>query len=334
MHATNVVFGLEGTSLNESERSFFQSVSPFGFVLFARNIDTPSQVLSLTASLRYLSGRDDIPILIDQEGGKVQRLRAPRFKESVPAATIGNLALKDPDHGARAAYLHAYTTGRQLQSLGINVDCAPCLDLFFDGASSVIGNRAYGSDPALVGTLGRESVKGFLDAGCMPVIKHLPGHGRAKVDSHHSLPVIDAPLETLLETDFLPFSMCTEGCWGMTAHLVVTDVDADRPITQSAIGIRHIIRNKIGFQGPLMSDDLSMNALTGNMEYRAERALSAGCDLVLHCNGKMEEMDSVADACSPLSSETIERLSKAPIPKTISDLDLKEAERELASLLS
>lgn len=333
MKPANAILGLEGAALTEHERAFFRSVNPFGYILFARNVETPAQVRRLTDDLRALSGREDLPILIDQEGGRVQRLRAPNFKEAPAAGRIADLASQDPEKGLRAARLHAMAIGVQLRELGITVDCAPCLDLRFEGASNVIGDRSYGDDPGLVGKLGQAAVTGFRQAGVMPVIKHLPGHGRATVDSHHGLPVIDTDLPTLEKTDFMPFLRCRTGVWGMTAHLVLTAVDPDRPITQSAVGIKTIIRNKIGFDGPLMTDDLSMNALTGEMSYRADKAVAAGCDLLLHCNGKMGEMQSVMEAAVPLSGDALKRIAATPIPKPVDRPSLANIEAELSDLM-
>lgn len=334
MSPTNVIFGLEGPMPTAHERAFFRETNPFGYILFARNITDADQVRALTDSLRDISGRSDLPILIDQEGGRVQRLRRPNFQEMPAAGTVADLAVRDTEAGARAAYLHALGIGAQLRGLGITVDCAPCLDLRVDGASEVIGDRSYGSDPDLVGLLGRAAIDGFRDAGVMPVIKHLPGHGRALVDSHHGLPVIDTELAVLKATDFRPFAFCRDRAWGMTAHLVLTDVDPDRPITQSAAGIQDIIRGEIGFAGPLMTDDLSMNALTGEMPYRAEKALAAGCDLLLHCNGRMAEMEGVAEAVSPLVGDALRRVTETPIPNPVAHPEFGDIQAELTSLLA
>lgn len=333
MTPANVIFGLEGLTLTEAERAFFKSVDPFGYILFARNIQDAAQVRTLTDSLREISGRADLPILIDQEGGRVQRLRQPHFQEAPAAGRIAALAADDTAAGKRAAYLHALGIGAQLSELGITVDCAPCLDLLFEGASEVIGDRSFGNDPALVGQLGLAAIDGFRDAGVMPVIKHLPGHGRAMVDSHHGLPVIDTDLDILAKTDFLPFTTCRESVWGMTAHLVMTAIDPDRPMTQSPSGIREVIRDRIGFSGPLMTDDLSMNALTGGMADRADRSIAAGCDLILHCNGKMAEMKSVAEAVSPLSGEALARIDRTPIPGRKDHTEIRQIQAELSSLL-
>ena len=334
MPPRNAIFGLQETMPTAQERAFFRAVNPFGYILFARNIKDADQVRALTESLREISGRDDLPILIDQEGGRVQRLRGPHFREAPPAGKIAELSGIDEKQGLRAAYLQALGIGAQLRKLGITVDCAPCLDLRFEGASEVIGDRSYGNDPELVGKLGQAAIDGFRQAGVMPVIKHLPGHGRALVDSHHGLPVIDTSLEILRKTDFRPFAACRQKTWGMTAHLVLTEVDPDRPITQSATGIKDIIRDTIGFSGPLMTDDLSMNALTGEMTYRADKALAAGCDLLLHCNGKFEEMESVAEAVVPLSGKTLERINNTPVPKPAVHPGLADIEAELTELLA
>lgn len=337
MTATAMILGLAGPELTPSEIDFFRESKPFGFILFSRNLQTPDQLKILTASLRDLTGRDDLPILIDQEGGRVQRLRGPHWTEQPPAGAVGDLAARDRAAGLRAAYLHAHLIGLQLADHGITVDCAPCLDLRVAGASDVIGDRSYGADPALVAELGVVACDGFLAAGVVPVVKHLPGHGRALVDSHKALPVLDAPMDLLRDTDLVPFRSAPRGAWGMTAHIVLTAVDADQPATLSHAVISEVIRGEIGFTGPLMSDDLSMEALAGQLGDRAAGALAAGCDLALHCNGNMAEMQAVAAATGPLSSAARARLDACPIPAlpaAVCAADRAEMQAELAALLA
>lgn len=309
-----VIFAPAALSLTQEETHFFREADPFGFILFRRNCETPAQVRSLVAALKNAVGRDNVPFLIDQEGGRVQRLREPEFREMPAPGVLDAIYRQSPEKGLRAAWLHAHLIGRQLADLGITVDCAPCLDLFFDGASTVIGDRSLGRDPHQVAALGNAACRGFRDAGVMPVIKHLPGHGRARVDSHHDLPVIDMPLSELRQTDFLPFALSSEPAWGMTAHLVLTDIDPDRPVTLSERAITTVIREGIGFGHPLMSDDLSMNALSGSLADRASGAIAAGCDIALHCNGDMDEMQAIAEAVGPLDRAALERLHRCPLP--------------------
>lgn len=327
-----VILGLEGKTLTKQEESFFSRVDPFGFILFQRNCETKNQVRKLCTDLRNSVGRSDAPILIDQEGGRVQRLRAPEWTETPPVRKIGELAEFDIDRGRRAAFLHAQVIAAQLRELGITVNCAPCLDLTISGAHEIIGDRSYGASPDLVRVLGFKASEGFVEGGVIPVIKHLPGHGRAAVDSHHSLPVIETGLDVLRKTDFAAFQDHHPRAWGMTGHLMITGLDTDNCSTLSRHSIEAIIRTEIGFEGLLMSDDLSMKALSGTLGERAAAALSAGCDIALHCNGKMGEMQEVADNCSAFSSESLVRAMKAEIIGGTGDI--VESERELHRLLA
>lgn len=325
-----VTFGLEGTVLTDREAALFRDAKPFGYILFGRNVETPDQVRALTDAIREIDGREDPPILIDQEGGRVQRLRRPSFIGSVAAEKIGKLYARDTQAGLRAAYLHMYRIGVELRALGVSVNCAPCLDLRFPGASSAIGDRAYSADPASVAALGAEAIRGLREAGVTPFIKHLPGHGRAVVDSHAEAPVIAAELPELRETDFLPFIQNAENIWGMTGHLIVTNIDPDCPVTHSATAITSLIRREIGFTGPLFSDDLSMGALRGDVTERALSALEAGCNIGLHCNGVFAEMEALATAAPTLSEMAISRFEKNPpiaatqVPEGLIDAVSKE----------
>ncbi|MBI2236888.1 MAG: beta-N-acetylhexosaminidase [Magnetospirillum sp.] len=309
------VFGCTGLALSDDERRFFAAVRPLGFILFARNIDTPEQVRALVTSLRDSIGRADAPVLIDQEGGRVQRLRPPHWRSAPPGAVFAELAGRDAAKAREALYLNFRLIGRELAALGIDVDCAPVLDVPVPGAHDVIGDRAYGRDPARVAELGRVVCEGLLDEAVLPVIKHIPGHGRAMVDSHLSLPVVEASRAELEAEDFPSFRALRDAPWAMTAHVVYTALDDRAPATTSARVIGEIIRGVIGFDGVLVSDDLSMKALGGSFEERTRASLDAGCDLVLHCNGVMAEMLAVAAALRPLSEVARERLGRAAAMK-------------------
>jgi len=306
-----VIFGLAGLSVSDDERRFFADADPFGFILFARNCDTPEQIRALVADLREIIGRPDAPVLIDQEGGRVARLRPPHWREAPPAAVFGALAAQNDEAAVEATRLNAQLIGGELAALGIDVDCAPVLDIPAPGSHEIVGDRAFGDAPALVARLGRAAVEGFLAAGVIPVIKHIPGHGRAKVDSHHDLPVVEAGLDQLRAIDFAPFAALAGAPWAMTAHVVYEAIDPDNPATTSKTAITDIIRGEIGFDGVLVSDDLSMKALSGSLGERAAAALAAGCDIALHCNGEMDEMRAVAESASPLSTEAIARIGRA-----------------------
>jgi len=326
-----VILGLAGTVLQDDEHRFFSNVDPFGFILFQRNCETPNQVRALCKSLRDCIGRPDAPILIDQEGGRVQRLREPNWRETPAVRVIGMIAETDLERGRRAAFLHAQLIATQLIDIGVTVDCAPCLDLTIPGAHEIIGDRSYGSDPALVRTLGAEACRGFQSAGVTPVIKHLPGHGRAAVDSHHDLPVIETNIETLEVTDFAAFLDQPGNVWGMTGHLMIPAIDPDNCTTLSAQSIEGVIRNSIGFDGVLMSDDLSMKALSGTLGERTAGALAAGCDIALHCNGDMAEMQEVVENCDYMSKATLQRLTGNPPPTetALSPEDISDALNQL-----
>jgi len=298
------IFGCAGTELSSAERDFFRAADPLGFILFQRNCETPEQVRELVASLRSCVGRADAPVLIDQEGGRVQRLNPPHWPAYPAPARIAALGADAPE----AAFLVARLIAEDLFDLGITVDCLPVLDIPVAGADPVIGDRAYGSDPAIVAELGNAVCKGLLEGGVLPVIKHIPGHGRGLVDSHLALPVVDTDRAELEATDFAPFRALGSMPWAMTAHIVYTALDAQNPATLSAKVIEGVIRGWIEFEGVLISDDLSMQALGGSFAERTARALAAGCDLVLHCNGKMEEMQEVASRLKPLSPAAVRRV--------------------------
>ncbi len=306
-----VIFGCAGPELTAWEAEFFAAADPLGFILFARNCETPDQVASLAGALRQTIGRSDAPILIDQEGGRVQRLKPPHWRAAPPPGRFGDLARADRPRALEAVRLNARCLAAELAPLGITVDCLPLLDLRFPGAHDNIGDRSFGADPELVAALGRACCEGLMDGGIMPVIKHMPGHGRARVDSHAELPQVDAPLSELEDSDFAPFRALADMPWGMTGHIVFTAVDPRRPATTSPEVIDQIIRRWVGFDGVLVSDDLSMQALEGDLGARAAAALDAGCDLALHCNGDRAEMEAVAAAAPPLRGESQRLLAAA-----------------------
>ena len=306
-----VIFGCAGPELTSWEAEFFAAADPLGFILFARNCETPDQVGALVAALRQTVGRSDAPILVDQEGGRVQRLKPPHWRAAPPPGRFGELASSDRPRALDAVRLNARCLAAELAPLGITVDCLPLLDLRLPGAHDIIGDRSFGADPELVAALGRACCEGLMDGGIMPVIKHVPGHGRAVVDSHAELPRVDAPLPELEASDFVPFRALADMPWAMTGHVVLTAVDRRRPATTSPKVIEQVVRGWIGFDGVLVSDDLSMQALEGDLGARAAAALAAGCDLALHCNGDRAEMEAVAAATGPLGSEALRRLTAA-----------------------
>ncbi len=305
------IFGCAGLSLSSEERQFFEDVDPLGFILFARNIETPDQVRRLVDELRECIGRSDAFVLIDQEGGRVARLKPPHWRAAPPAGLIGELYLKEPSAGVEAARLNGRLLADELASLGINVDCAPVLDLRFPEAHEIIGDRSFGAGVSDVAVLGRALCEGLLEGGVLPIIKHIPGHGRAMQDSHKALPTVNASCAELEETDFFPFRALADMPAAMTAHVVYSDVDPDAPATTSRDVIREVIRGFAGFDGLLISDDLSMSALSGSLGARAKAARAAGCDVILHCNGDMDEMRAVADTCGHLSEKEARRVARA-----------------------
>jgi beta-N-acetylhexosaminidase len=305
------ISGCAGHALSERERSFLGEARPWGLILFKRNIDSPDQVRRLVDSFRDIAGRADAPVLIDQEGGRVQRMGPPHWPAYPRAAVLGRLAGDDRATKAELVRLSARLIARDLRDVGIDVDCLPVLDIAVPGSHSVIGDRSYGTDPETVALLGRAAANGLLDEGVLPVIKHIPGHGRVTVDSHHELPVVEADLATLEATDFLPFRRLADMPAAMTAHIVYTALDPAAPATLSPTVIGEVIRKRIGFDGLLLSDDLSMNALAGSLGSRAAAALRAGVDIVLHCNGELDEGEQVAAAAPPLAGRSLERAEAA-----------------------
>lgn len=295
------ITGLAGATLLDAERSFLGSTRPAGIILFARNCVSHDQIRRLVSDSLDAIGSADTLVLIDQEGGRVQRLRPPLGRALPAAAAFGTLYARDPSEAGRLAFLVSRQNAEDLRALGINTNCAPVLDVPVPGAHDVIGNRAYGATPAQVAALGAEVAAGLMAGGVLPVMKHIPGHGRAGADSHHDLPVVDTPRATLETTDFAPFRELAHLPAAMTAHVLFTDIDRDYPASTSPIVTHDIIRGTIGFDGLLMSDDVSMRALGGPLGERARAVLAAGSDVVLHCNGDMAEMEAVAAECPAIS---------------------------------
>ena len=302
------ILGCSGLALTDAERAFFRAADPWGFILFRRNVESPAQVRGLVDALRDSVGRADAPVLIDQEGGRVQRLRPPQWPAYPPGRAYGELS---PGDRRQMAWLGARLIAHDLQALGVTVDCLPVLDVPAPDAHDVIGDRAYSNDPAEVASLGRAAAEGMLAGGVLPVMKHVPGHGRARADSHKRLPVVEAAREALEARDFVPFHALADLPMAMTAHVVYRALDPARPATTSPVVIAEIIRGAIGFQGLLISDDLSMNALAGGLGARASAALAAGCDVALHCNGDAAEMESVVAATPALAGDALARAQTA-----------------------
>jgi len=305
------ITGITGTELSAAEREFIVTERPWGFILFKRNVANPSQIAALNAELRTVLGDADAPILIDQEGGRVQRLGPPNWPVYPPGAAFGRLYDTDSALGLTAARLSARLIADDLIQTGVTVDCLPLADVPVAGADAVIGDRAYGTEPGKVAAIARAVTDGLEQGGILPVLKHIPGHGRATADTHFSLPVVDT-LESVLEkTDFAAFQALADLPMAMTAHVVFSAVDAAHPATTSAKMIERVIRGFIGFQGLLMSDDVSMNALAGSIAERTRAAFAAGCDVVLHCNGKLDEMRQVARETPELSGKAMQRAQRA-----------------------
>lgn len=320
------IYGCAGHRLTEDERAFFAKARPWGFILFRRNIDTPDQVRALTDELRAAIGDPDAPILIDQEGGRVQRMGPPHWPKYPP----GDAYLKstnDPQDARDLVRLGARLIAHDLHEVGINVDLAPVMDVPVPGSHDIVGDRAYGQDPQTVALLGRAAAEGLLAGGVLPCIKHMPGHGRAFADSHKDLPTVQADFETLDAWDFAPFKTLSDMPLAMTAHIVFTAIDKKRPATQSKKAVR-LMREHLGFSGLILTDDLSMQALKGSLGERANQSLIAGCDVVLHCNGVLSEMQEVADAVGKLKGRAKARAEAAlaRIVRTPEPLDAPAAQ--------
>jgi beta-N-acetylhexosaminidase len=305
-----IIYGLSGPALTDAERAFFRDADPAGFILFARNCVDRDQMRRLTDDLRALDGRDHLPILIDQEGGRVARMKPPEWPAFPAVDAFARLYEKAPMSAIEAARANAQAIALLLREVGVNVDCLPLLDVRQPGATDIIGDRALGAEPMQVAALGRATLDGLRAGGAVGVVKHMPGHGRALVDSHKDLPFVTAS-DAELETDIEPFRTLAGAPMGMTAHLVYTVWDAERPGSLSPTVIGDIIRGRIGFDGFLMSDDLGMNALTGTPGERATRAVAAGCDVGLHCSGDMGEMEDIAAVIPGLADAGLDRLERA-----------------------
>jgi len=321
------ILGCQGLSLSREEEAFFRDVQPWGFILFKRNVETPDQVRNLVDQLRATVGRADAPVLIDQEGGRVQRLGPPHWRRYPPGRAYGELPANDPLLRREVTRLGARLLAHDLASLGINVDCVPVLDVPVEGAHDVIGDRAYARSPEGVALLGRAACEGLIAGGVLPVIKHIPGHGRALADSHLDLPVVEASYAELDAWDFEPFRVLSDMPMAMTAHVVYTAIDPKRPATTSKKAMREVVRGAIGFDGLVMSDDLSMKALGGDFADRAKASLAAGCDVVLHCNGDMAEMQAVIAGTKPLAGRAAQRAKAAlgRLARTPEPFDVDEA---------
>lgn len=328
------ISGLSGPTLTKDERAFLREARPWGLILFKRNIENKNQVADLVQEAsRELGG--ETPVLIDQEGGRVQRLGPPNWPVYPPGAAYGAIHDRDPAAGLAAARLGARLIAADLIELGITVDCLPLADVPVRGADQVIGNRAYGETPDKVAAIAAAVAEGLMAGGVLPVLKHIPGHGRANADSHEKLPVVDADRATLEATDFAAFRPLKRIPLGMTAHVVFTAIDPERPATTSATMIGEVIRGFIGFDGLLMGDDVSMGALSGSIAERSRASLAAGCDVVLHCNGKMDEMRAVASEAPELSGDAKRRADAAlAVRKSPAGIDLAAARSEFAAMMS
>lgn len=312
-----VIYGVSGLELTADEISFFKEADPFGFILFKRNCDKPEQIKSLIKSMNEIVGRE-APILIDQEGGRVQRLGPPNWPQYPTARSMGDIFRKNFKKGRDSVSDTYRAIALDLRDLGINVDCAPVLDVLSPYTHDVIGDRAFCNDAEVVAALGAEACRTFSESGIVPIIKHIPGHGRAAADSHLELPVVDASLDELDKTDFVPFKEMqrrtfSEAMWGMTAHVIYTAIDEKAPATCSRKVIWDIIRGRLGFQGLLIGDDLSMEALAayGGLDSRTEKVLRSGCDIALHCNGDMKEMQAVAKRATKMTDRAVKAHNKS-----------------------
>jgi beta-N-acetylhexosaminidase len=311
MAARAFITGISGLTLTADERDFLRAERAWGFILFKRNIETPTQVTALISELRETIDEGDAPVLIDQEGGRVQRFGPPHWPVYPPGAVFGTLYDIDRTLGLTAARLSARLIAADLIDLGVTVDCLPLADLPVAGADAVIGNRAYGTEPDKVAAIARAVTEGLQQGGVLPVLKHIPGHGRATADTHFRLPVVDTSKAELESTDFAAFRPLADLPMAMTAHVVFSALDPAQPATTSATIIEQVIRGSIGFQGLLMSDDVSMNALAGSITERTRAIVSAGCDMVLHCNGNLDEMRAVAREAPLLSGLALDRAKRA-----------------------
>jgi beta-N-acetylhexosaminidase len=336
MSQTALIVGCAGPRLNAAEQEFFAEVKPWGLILFKRNCESAGQITALTQEFRGLTGYRDALVFIDQEGGRVQRLAPPQWPSFPPAATFGEIYARSQAEGREAAKLGGRLIAEELSPLGITADCLPVADLRRPEGHGVIGDRAYGDRVDTVVELARAASEGLMEGGVLPVMKHIPGHGRANADSHEALPMVAAPLAELEKTDFEPFRRLNDLPMAMTAHVLYQMIDPELPATISPTVVRDVIRGHIRFNGLLMTDDLSMKALKGSLRERAERSLKAGCDIVLHCNGNLTEMKEIAAACPPLKGDAAHRAAaaikarKSPLEK----INLAEAHARFSAMLT
>ena len=300
-----------GTALTAAERELFAREKPCGLILFARNVESPDQIRGLVADFKQAVGSDEVLILVDQEGGRVQRLRPPYWRAMPPARCYGDLYATDQEAAKRAAFASARLMAAELHDAGINVNCTPCIDVPEKGAHDIIGDRAFSTDPDVVSALGRAVMDGSLSGGVLPVIKHVPGHGRAQADSHKSLPLIKGTKEELEAIDFRPFMALHDAPLAMTAHVLLPAFDERRPATVSPVIMGQVIRDQMGLTGLVMSDDIGMKALQGPFAERTSAVIEGGCDVVLHCSGNLTEMIEVAGAAPLLKGKALERFENA-----------------------
>jgi len=334
MSLSSLILGLSGLALTTDERALFAELQPWGYILFKRNCETKEQILRLTDELRAISGRDNVPILIDQEGGRVARLRPPVWRLPPPAWNFADIYARDVETAEEAASLNSRMIAAELREIGVNVSCSPCVLLLHEEGNGIIGDRTLGRETNQIVQLARAVAQVLMDGGVLPVIKHIPGHGRAKSDSHLELPVLDTPHEELSRSDFVPFRSLNDMPMAMTAHVVFSAIDDERCATWSSRLIHNVIRGEIGFDGLLMSDDVGMNALTGGYNERTYRSLVAGCDVALHCSGDLAEMQDVAKGSRALEGDAARRagaaLDRIAPP---SDFDPEQGAARLAHLM-
>ena len=333
-----IIVGLGGLALTPEEIGFLEEFNPLGFILFGRNCQTPDQLRELVDAIRRIPGQANAPILIDQEGGRVSRLKEPGWRHPPAARLFGKLSEQTLDLGLRAAYLNARIISSDLTKAGINVDCAPVLDVLTAGTHKIIGDRSYSFDANLVAKIGDSVCRGFMDGRIIPVIKHIPGHGRAAVDSHLQLPRVEEKLKSLRDRDFIPFSRVSGRVWAMTAHILFEAIDPEFPATQSKTIIKDIIRGELGFSGLLLSDDIGMGALKGSLSERVVKTFDAGCDVVLHCSGDLSEMQEIAPVVPLLGANAVDRIKRSLSVLSVSPdreniFSVTRAEEELKEIL-
>jgi len=336
MSVRALIVGCAGPQLTAAEREFFTAVRPWGLILFKRNIESSEQVSALTQEFRRVVGYRQAPVLIDQEGGRVQRLGPPHWPSFPPAASFGEAYNRDPARGLEAVKLGARLIAAELAALGITIDCMPVADLRLPEGHGIIGDRAYGATSEAVVPLARAAAEGLMGGGVLPVVKHIPGHGRANADSHESLPVVSTSLEDLMRTDFEPFRRLNDLPIAMTAHVVYDKIDSSQPGTISKRIVQDVIRGYIGFDGLLLTDDISMKALTGGLQHRAEMAIKAGCDIVLHCNGSLDEMVEVAAGSPELAGKASQRAKAALAQRKrpLDNVNVAEARARFSAMIA